>query len=160
MFVETVSLRDLAKCPNREHFHQFLTVTVCDHLAVLDIYNSQSAPPPSRHHHHHHRYHHPAKVSHSSLLSAPLFLLPSHLPPSPGLTYCPSSLYHRETRLTDPSSRHSLSQFNTREKQGSTEQTNRSLSCSRHSLSVRLSFFFFLLLFTLVLLFFPVLCLR
>lgn len=65
-----------------EHFHQFLTVTQCDHLALVDIYNPpvSSSPLPL--------FSHPPL----SALWAPR---PSRLPPSPGLTCPPSSPGHR-----------------------------------------------------------------
>lgn len=103
-----------ANLPNAppECFHHFLTVTRCDHLAVLDINSPRSQPQPF-----------------PPWTSSPLS--PSPLPFSPALG---SSLlpWPQKSRLTDPNSRHSLSKFNTREKQGSSEQTNRSLSNPVH----------------------------
>lgn len=65
-----VSLGGECSQVSRQSFHQFLTVTLCDHLAVKDIYNPQSALSP--------------------LPPTPLSTL-SPLPPSPGLVCRPSS---------------------------------------------------------------------
>lgn len=64
--------------------------------------------------------------------------LTPRLPPFSELVVSSLLPWPRESRLTDHSSRRSLSKFNTTEKQASSEQTNRSFSCPLHSPSVQL----------------------
>lgn len=116
----------IAKCPARA----LPSVSNCDTVIIwlwwIFITLSQLLPSP------------PAHPGHPpSSLRAPGPLNP-RLPPFPELVVSSLLPWPRESRLTDHSSRHSLSKFNTTEKQASSEQTNRSSSCPLHSPSVQL----------------------